>query len=72
MLSLTRKQHESIVLDNGVRIEVIKLSGNRVTLGVKAPNHVRILRGELVPAPATLKQPCVDLERPATHDVITG
>ena len=48
MLALSRKQDEAIVLDNGVRIQVVKLSGNRVTLGIDAPECVRILREELV------------------------
>lgn len=48
MLALSRKRDEAIVLDNGVRIEVIKVSGTRVTLGVEAPRDVRILREELV------------------------
>ncbi len=48
MLALSRKRNEAIVLDNGVRIEVVRLSRTRVTLGVQAPDHVRVLRGELV------------------------
>ncbi len=49
MLVLSRKVGQEIVIGDNVRITVTKVSGNRVTLGVQAPDHVRILRGELEP-----------------------
>ena len=49
MLVLSRKVGQEIVIGDNVRITVTKVSGNRVTLGVDAPHHVRILRGELEP-----------------------
>ena len=47
MLVLSRKVGQEILIGDNVRITVTKVSGNRVTLGVDAPDHVRILRGEL-------------------------
>ncbi len=47
MLVLSRKVGQEIVVGDSVRITVTKVSGNRVTLGVEAPDDVRILRGEL-------------------------
>lgn len=49
MLVLSRKVGQEILVGDNVRITVTKVSGNRVTLGVEAPDHVRILRGELEP-----------------------
>ena len=49
MLVLSRKVGQEILIGDNVRITVTKVSGNRVTLGVEAPDHVRILRGELEP-----------------------
>lgn len=49
MLVLSRKVGQEIVIGDNVRITITKVSGNRVTLGVQAPDHVRILRGELEP-----------------------
>ena len=49
MLVLSRKVGQEIVIGDNVRITINKLSGNRVTLGVEAPEDVRILRGELEP-----------------------
>jgi carbon storage regulator len=48
MLALSRRKGEAIVLDNDVRIVVVKISGNRVILGVEAPGYVTILREELM------------------------
>lgn len=59
MLALSRKREEAIVLDNGVRIEVIKVSGKRVTLGVHAPRDVKILREELVGEELTEATSCL-------------
>ena len=49
MLVLSRKVGQEIVIGDNVRVTVTKVSGSRVTLGVDAPDHVRILRGELQP-----------------------
>ena len=66
MLVLSRKAGDTLVIDNQITITVTKISGNRVTLGIKAPNDVRILRGELqefeiAPAPTidVAPQECV-------------
>lgn len=48
MLVLSRKLNDKIVIDGNVVVEVIKIQGNRITLGIQAPNDVKILRGELV------------------------
>ena len=47
MLVLSRKAGQELVLGDNVRITITKISGNRVTLGVTAPDNVRIIRGEL-------------------------
>ena len=49
MLVLSRKAGQEIVVGDNVRITVTKVSANRVTLGIDAPDHVRILRGEIEP-----------------------
>ncbi len=47
MLVLSRKAGESIVVDD-VKVTVVKLDRNRVRIGIEAPEHKKILRGELV------------------------
>jgi len=48
MLVLTRKPGEEIVLpDQGVTIRLTEVRGDRARIGITAPDHIRILRGEL-------------------------
>jgi carbon storage regulator CsrA len=47
MLILSRKVGESIAIGNDVTIVVNRIAGNRVALGIQAPNNVRVVRGEL-------------------------
>lgn len=47
MLVLSRKKNQTIVIDGGIEIEVLQLKGGAVKLGISAPDHVRIVRGEL-------------------------
>lgn len=47
MLVLSRKEDQSIIVGDNVKIHVLKVSGNRVRIGIEAPNSVRILRAEL-------------------------
>ena len=46
MLVLTRKKEETIVIDGQITIKVVRLSGNRVRLGIQAPQDIAICRGE--------------------------
>lgn len=48
MLVLSRKIGEKLVIDGNITVVVQKVSGNRVTLGIEAPDSVRIVRGELL------------------------
>lgn len=49
MLVLSRKVGEKLVIDGNITVEVIRVHGNRVALGISAPAEVRVLRGELKP-----------------------
>lgn len=51
MLVLSRKVGQQIQVGPDVTIEVRKVCGNRVSLGIRAPGDVRILRGELKEMP---------------------
>jgi carbon storage regulator len=48
MLVLTRRIGEKIRIGTDVWIEVTRVVGNRVTLGIQAPPDIRIIRDELV------------------------
>ena len=36
-----------MVIGNAITVTVVEVHGNRVRVGIAAPDHVRILRGEL-------------------------
>ena len=47
MLVLSRKQDETICIDNAIEVSVLEIRGNRVRLGISAPRGVTIHRSEL-------------------------
>ena len=50
MLVLTRKQGEQIRIGDNVVITVVRTKGKGVRLGIQAPAHVPVLRGEIAQA----------------------
>lgn len=50
MLVLTRKQGEQIRIGADVVITVVRTKGKAVRLGIQAPAHVPVLRGEIAVA----------------------
>jgi carbon storage regulator len=50
MLVLTRKQGEKIRIGEDVVITVVRTKGKTVRLGIQAPAHVPVLRGEIAAA----------------------
>ena len=55
MLVLTRKANEEITIGKDVRIVVLGVQGNRVRLGLIAPDNVEIHRVEVDPPNPTAK-----------------
>ena len=49
MLVLSRKVDEKIIIGDNITIVVNRIGGKRVTLGIEAPENIRIVRGELEP-----------------------
>lgn len=47
MLVLSRKAGEKLIIDGNITVVVVRIQGNRVTLGFTAPSDVKIMRGEL-------------------------
>lgn len=50
MLVLSRKKNESIVINNDITILVVEIRGDKVRLGVEAPNDVPVHRREVYDA----------------------
>jgi carbon storage regulator len=47
VLVLSRKVGQELVIGDNIRIVISRMVGNRVTIGIEAPDDVSILRGEL-------------------------
>ena len=47
MLVLSRKVGDKIMIGDNITVVVNKVAGNRISLGIQAPDNVRIVRGEL-------------------------
>ncbi len=59
MLVLIRRRDEAIVIRNRfgteIRLVVVDVKGNKVRLGIEAPQDVEIARQEVLSAPATIE-----------------
>lgn len=47
MLVLSRRLNDEILIDGGIRVKILEITGNRIRLGVLAPVEVTILRKEV-------------------------
>ena len=47
MLVLSRKESEKIILGDDIVLTIVRVSGDRVRLGIQAPKDMLILRHEL-------------------------
>ena len=54
MLVLSRKEGEQIIIGTNITVTVLKVQGNRITIGVEAPQEVPIVRGEIFTVEITL------------------
>ena len=66
MLVLSRKVGQELVIGDNIRITVNRVGGSRVTLGIEAPNEVRIVRAELEPIVRSFEQADETKERRET------
>ena len=48
MLVLTRREGERIALGDEIVVTVVSIQGNKVRLGISAPDDIVIRRGELI------------------------
>jgi carbon storage regulator CsrA len=47
MLVLSRKKGEAIVVGDDITVTVLQIRGDRVQVGIEAPDKVKVLRNEL-------------------------
>ena len=61
MLVLSRKLNETIVIDGLIRVTVLAIKGNKVRIGVSAPEHIQVDREEIAQSRfvVDVPEPCV-------------
>ena len=47
MLALTRKNGESLVINNNIEVTILEIRGDQIKLGISAPRDVSIYRKEV-------------------------
>jgi carbon storage regulator CsrA len=47
MLVLTRKLNQEIHIGETIHLQVLRIQGSRVTIGISCPRELRVLRGEI-------------------------
>jgi len=47
MLILSRKPHQSIVIEGGITVTLLAVQGNGVRIGIEAPKATPVHRGEV-------------------------
>jgi carbon storage regulator len=47
MLILSRRESESICLGDDIVLTIVRVSGEKVRIGIEAPSHIKVLRNEL-------------------------
>ncbi len=57
MLVLSRKVGERIQIGDGIEVTIVAIAGNRIQLGIVAPQDMRVLRSELLAVPPGHAQP---------------
>jgi carbon storage regulator len=48
MLVLSRKKEQEVVIGDGIVVKVLGITGDRVKIGLTAPQTTTIVRGELI------------------------
>ena len=48
MLIVSRKKNESIVIQGNIEVTVFEIQGDKVRIGIEAPNDIKIMRKELL------------------------
>jgi len=60
MLVLSRRERQRIKLGDSIIVTVVRVSGDKVRLGIEAPPHILVLRDELEPIEAGSAEPTVE------------
>lgn len=70
MLLLTRKVGDSILIGDSIKIQVVRVQGYQVRLGIEAPKEVKIFREEILKNRSTEhKKVSLDLNQTTSNEL---
>lgn len=53
MLVLSRRANESVYIGESIKVTVVRVRGNVISLGIEAPKSIRVMREEIIDRPQT-------------------
>ena len=65
MLVLTRKSNQSIMIGDDIEVSVLSVVGEKVRIGIQAPQHVPVFRTEIYLEIQRQQEPTGDSVAPA-------
>lgn len=69
MLVLSRKVGESILISDNIKINIVSISGDKVTIAIDAPKEIKIMRDELLETIEANKNANVKLDQSNFHQI---
>jgi len=69
MLILSRKKDESIMIGDDVEVTIVDVRGDRVRLGIVAPQHIAVHRREIYDAIQNEKKKALGQKKGSTNEV---
>lgn len=72
MLVLSRKLEEAIVINGEIEIKIVDISGDRVRLGIEAPQSYRVFRKELLATAESNKEAVQPVSPKSLNSFLSG
>lgn len=69
MLVISRKVGESFLISDDVKVSILSVSGDKISIGIAAPADVRITRAELVETIAENKNASNQIDETDMHRI---
>ena len=69
MLVLSRKVGESLLISDNIKINIVSISGDKVTIAIDAPKEIKIMREELVETIEANKDANTKLDQSNFHHI---
>jgi carbon storage regulator CsrA len=71
MIVFRRKKRDQIVINGNIVVTVMNIRGSRVSLGIEAPEGIRILRTELRSHDGVISLPLIDVSDATANSLPT-